>query len=92
MKSRFLFTALATALLAAATAGNALASESGANSADPESALSRTWAEQGAIETGMLPDPSARVPMGSRIDSGDTAIPTAEFGGVQYRLGVDDGA
>jgi len=90
MKTGFLVMALMTALLAAAMTGNVLAEDSRAMSADPGSAMNRTWMGQDAIDTGKLPD-AAGGSAGNGIVQANTDIPIVEAGGVRYRLGIDAG-
>lgn len=91
MKTGFLVMTLTTALLAGAVTGKALAGDSMANSADPESAMNQTWTGQGAMDTGKLPDESGGASTGSRIVSGTADIPSVDTAGGAYRLGVDTG-
>ena len=92
MKREFRAMAMAAALLVAAAAGNALASEYASNSADPENAPSQTWVSQGAMETGALPDARGGDSAGDRITADASEVPTVEAGGVRFRLGIDTGA
>ena len=90
MKTGFPVMALMTALLAAAMPGNVLAEDNRAMSADPGSAMNRTWMGQDAIDTGKLPD-AAGGSAANRNVPATTDIPIVEAGGVRYRLGIDAG-
>ncbi|MBP2682714.1 MAG: hypothetical protein H6Q79_753 [Deltaproteobacteria bacterium] len=93
MKTGFPVMALMTALLAAAMPGNVLAEDNRAMSADPGSAMNRTWMGQDAIDTGKLPDAAGGSggSAGNGIVQANTDIPIVEAGGVRYRLGIDAG-
>ena len=91
MKSGFLVMSLSTALLVAAMSENAAAGLSGANSADPESAMNQAWMPQGPTETGMVPEAPGGASEAGRIDPGGTDITLVEAGGMRYRIGIDTG-
>ncbi|HEY7586867.1 MAG TPA: hypothetical protein VH866_10205 [Candidatus Deferrimicrobiaceae bacterium] len=97
MKTGLFAVALAICLLAGAMSGAALAGDARvagwgySSSADPERELAdfNSWRIQDPIETGAVPDASSGSHMGSMSSSDEAAFPVVEFGGVQYRIGLD---
>lgn len=97
MKTGFVIVALTAGMLAVVMTGASLAGDARTagmadlNSVDPERAVGDSWQVREPIETGALPVVSGSRPMTGGMASDDAGVTLVEFGGVQYRVGLDTG-